>query len=252
MALKSIAVFIDPAPAGQARISYAVRMASRYGAHLIGIFMVPFVSGGSHSVAESFVEGRQAVQQIIAAYQAREAAVIDDAKRDFSAYCTREDISFEFRFLHQGDFHDGVALNCMHTDLVIVGSPRSPGLPNDWSAESLLLATGVPFLLLPEFSDRLHCRACRCRLEREPPGAARGSGRASASHQRAVRHHPRGRPPKESPLRRGAWLGHGPVSSSSRSQGERRAGAVAGRAGCQDHPGLCGTPRCRSRCCRCL
>jgi nucleotide-binding universal stress UspA family protein len=150
MAFKSIAVFIDPAPAGQAGISYAVRMASRYGAHLIGILMVPLVSGGSNSVAESFVEGRQAVKQIVAAYQAREAAVIDDAKRDFSAYCTREDISFEFRFLHQGDFHDGVALNCMHTDLVIVGSPRSPGLPNDWSAESLLLATGVPFLLLPE------------------------------------------------------------------------------------------------------
>jgi nucleotide-binding universal stress UspA family protein len=125
-------------------------MASRYGAHLIGIFMVPFVSGGSHSVAESFVEGRQAVQQIIVAYQVREAAVIDDAKRDFSACCARENVSFEFRFLHQGDFHEGVALNCLHTDLVIVGSPLSPGLPDDWSAESLLLATGVPFLLLPE------------------------------------------------------------------------------------------------------
>jgi nucleotide-binding universal stress UspA family protein len=150
MAFKSIAVFIDPTPAGEARTSYAVRMASRYGAHLIGIFMVPFVSGGSHSVAESFVEGPQAARRIVAAYQAREAAVIDDAKRDFSACCAREDLSFEFRFLHQGDFHDGVALNCMHTDLVIVGSPKSPGLPSDWSAESLLLATGVPFLLLPE------------------------------------------------------------------------------------------------------
>jgi hypothetical protein len=249
MAFKSI---IDPAPAGQARISYAVRMASRYGAHLIGIFMVPFVSGGSHSVAESFVEGRQAVQQIIAAYQAREAAVINDAKRDFSAYCTREDISFEFRFLHQGDFHDGVALNCMHTDLAIVGSPRSAGLPNDWSARIAPSRYWRAISPVAGVSDRFHCRACRCRLEREPRGAARGSGRASASHQRAVRHHPRGRSPKESPLRRGAWLRHGPISSSSRSQGERRAGAVAWRAGCQDHPGVCGTPRCRSHCCRSL
>jgi hypothetical protein len=149
MPFKSIAVFIDPTSAGEARISYAVRMASRYGAHLIGIFLVPFVSVASDSVAQSFVEGQQAIQQVIASYQAREAAVIDDAKRDFSACCTREDVSFEFRFLHQGDFHDGIALNCMHTDLVIVGSPRSPGLPDDWSAESLLLATGVPFLLLP-------------------------------------------------------------------------------------------------------
>ncbi len=33
---------------------------------------------------------------------------------------------------------------------MIVGGPRPGGLPSDWSAEALLLATGVPFLLLPE------------------------------------------------------------------------------------------------------
>jgi hypothetical protein len=71
MAFKSIAVFIDPTSAGEVRIS---RMASRYGAHLIGIFLVPFVSVAGDTVAQSFVEGQQAIQQVIAAYQAREAA----------------------------------------------------------------------------------------------------------------------------------------------------------------------------------
>jgi nucleotide-binding universal stress UspA family protein len=148
MPFKSIAVFVDPTPAGEARTSYAARIACAHGAHLVGIFVVPSIYGGSP--AESFVQGRQAVRQVIAGHQAKEAAAIDAAKRSFSAGCAREDVSFEFRFLHQGDFHDGAALNSLHADLVIVGGPRPGGLPSDWSAEALLLATGVPFLLLPE------------------------------------------------------------------------------------------------------
>jgi nucleotide-binding universal stress UspA family protein len=148
MPFKSIAVFVDSTPAGEARTSYAARMAAHYGAHLIGIFVVPSISGGSP--AECFVQGRQAVRQVIAGHQAKEAAAIDAMKRSFSAACTREDVGFEFRFLNQGDFHDGAALNSLHTDLVIVGGARPGGLPSDWSAEALVLATGVPFLLLPE------------------------------------------------------------------------------------------------------
>lgn len=148
MPFKSIAVFVDPTPDGEARTTYAARIACRHGAHLIGIFVVPSIYGGS--AAESFVQGRTAVREVIASHQLREAAAIDAAKRSFSLVCTREDIGFEFRFLHQGDFSDNVALNSLHTDLVIVGGGRTGGLPSDWSAEALLLATGVPFLLLPE------------------------------------------------------------------------------------------------------
>jgi len=148
MPYKSIAVFVDPSPAGEARASYAVGMASHHGAHLIGIFTVPSICGGS--AAESFVRGQQAVRLVIASHQSSEAAAIDAANRSFSACCARENISFEFRHLRQGDDRDSPALNSLHTDLVIVGGPRSGGLPSDWSAEALLLATGVPFLLLPE------------------------------------------------------------------------------------------------------
>ena len=148
MPFKSIAVFVDPSPAGEARTSYAVRMAFRHGAHLIGIFAVPSIWDGSP--ADSFVRGQQAVRLVIASHQSSEAAAMDAANRSFSAGCAREDISFEFRFLRQGDVNDSVTLNSLHTDLVIVGGPRPGGLPSDWSAEALLLATGVPFLLLPE------------------------------------------------------------------------------------------------------
>ena len=148
MAFKSIAVFVDPSPAGEARTSYAVRMACRHGAHLIGIFAVPSIWGDSP--AESFVRGQQAVRQVIAGHRSSEAAATDAAQRNFSAGCGREDISFEFRHFRQDEVNDSAALNSLHADLVIVGGPRAGGLPGDWSAEALLLATGVPFLLLPE------------------------------------------------------------------------------------------------------
>jgi nucleotide-binding universal stress UspA family protein len=148
MPFKSIAVFVEPTPAGEARTSYAVRMALRHGAHLIGIFAVPSIS--SNSSAESFVRGQRAVRQVIANHRAIHAAAIDDARRSFSAGCAREGISFEFRFLPKGAMDDSARLNSLHADLVIVGGPRAGGLPRDWSAEQLLLATGVPFLILPE------------------------------------------------------------------------------------------------------
>ncbi len=129
-------------------MSYAVRMAARHAAHLIGIFVVPSIWGDSPS--ESFVRGPQAVRQVIASHQSSEAVSIEAAKRSFSAICAREAISFEFRHFRQDDVNDSAALNSLHTDLVIVGGVRGGGLPTNWSAEALLLATGVPFLLLPE------------------------------------------------------------------------------------------------------
>jgi len=148
MSFKSIAVFVDPSPAGEARTAYAGRMAFRHGAHLIGIFAVPSIS--CSSPAESFVRGHEAVRQVIADHRAIETAAIDAANRSFSAGCAREGVHFEFRFFRQDAIDDSAKLNSLHTDLVIVGGLRAGGLPRDLSAEELLLATGVPFLLLPE------------------------------------------------------------------------------------------------------
>ena len=119
MSFKSIAVFVDPSPAGEVRTSYAARMASRHGAHLIGVFAVPSISYSSP--AESFVRGHQAVQQVIASHRSIETVAIDAAKRSFLAGCAREGIHFEFRFFHQGAVDDSAKLNSLHADLVIVG-----------------------------------------------------------------------------------------------------------------------------------
>jgi nucleotide-binding universal stress UspA family protein len=148
MPLKTIAVFIDPSAVGEARTEYAVKLAFRHRAHLIGIFLVPLGWDGSPS--ESFVRGQAAIRQLIEHHAASESAATNAASRSFSTVSTREDISFEFRFFRHGDANEAAALNALHSDLVIVGGPGSDGLPRDRSAEALLLATGVPFLILPE------------------------------------------------------------------------------------------------------
>jgi nucleotide-binding universal stress UspA family protein len=146
--LRTIAVFFDPSPAGEARADYAVKLAFRHRAHLVGIFVAPFGWDGNPS--ESFVRGQAAVRDLIERHTASELAATKAASQSFATVSTREDISCEFRCIRSGEANEGAALNALHSDLVIVGSPRSGGLPQEWSAESLLLATGVPVLLLPE------------------------------------------------------------------------------------------------------
>ncbi|MCA1454015.1 universal stress protein [Bradyrhizobium sp. BRP22] len=148
MPLRTIAVFFDPSPAGEARADYAVKLAFRHRAHLVGIFVVPFGWDGNPS--ESFVRGQAAVRELIQRHAASELAATKAASQSFAAVSSREDISYEFRFLRSGEANDESMLNALHSDLVIVGSPRSGGLPQERSAESLLLAAGVPILLLPD------------------------------------------------------------------------------------------------------
>ena len=148
MPLKTLAVFVDPSAVGDARVTYAVKLALRHGSHLVGIFVVPM--GWDGNASEAFVRGKDAIRQLIEHHATSEAATTGAASRSFSAASTREDISSEFRFLRHGEANEGAVLNALHSDLVIVGGSQLDGLPRDWSAETLLLATGVPVLRLPE------------------------------------------------------------------------------------------------------
>jgi nucleotide-binding universal stress UspA family protein len=149
MPFKSIAVFIGTSPSAEARVSFAARLACRHGAHLIGLYAVPSLMSGS--AAESFVLGHTAVHEVITQHRAREDEAIRLAKQSLSTICGRQGTSSEFRPLVQAEFGDELVLNSLHADLIVAGSGSgNGGLPNGWSAETLLLATGVPCILLPE------------------------------------------------------------------------------------------------------
>lgn len=148
MLLKSVAVFVDQSAASATRARYAVKLALRHGAHLIGIFVAP--PGWDGRPADSYVRGTQAIQGLIERYKATERAASQAASQEFEAATRREDVSFEFRVLLAGDAGEQAKLSSLHVDLAVVGHSRPSGLPEGWTAESLLLATGVPFLIVPD------------------------------------------------------------------------------------------------------
>lgn len=148
MPLKNIVVFVDPSRAGAARARYAVKLAHRHGAHLIGIFIAP--TGWHIDPAESYVRGHDAIRRLIERHREEEVAASETAGQTFRLATEREGISFEFRIIRESDAAEHTQLHSLHADLVIVGHPWPGGLPSDWSAETLLLETGVPALVLPD------------------------------------------------------------------------------------------------------
>ncbi|HEY9214403.1 MAG TPA: universal stress protein [Ancylobacter sp.] len=148
MSLKSIAVFVDSSAAGVSRATYAVRLALQHGAHLIGLFAAP--SDWQGNPAESYVRGHDAIHALIERHKEEERQAAAAAGSAFHNATGRNDISFEFRILPADETGEQALLHSLHTDLAIIGRPAPGGLPRNWSAEKLLLATGVPFLIVPD------------------------------------------------------------------------------------------------------
>ncbi len=146
MGLKNIVVFVEPSNAGATRARYAVELARRHGAHLIGIFVA---SSDGPIPANAYVRGRDAMRRLIELHDANAIETTNVASRNFNTATKSADITYEFRIIREIE-SDDTKLHCLHADLVIVGHPRPGGLPLNSSAEGLLLATGIPFLIVPD------------------------------------------------------------------------------------------------------
>lgn len=147
MALKSLAVFVEPSDAGESRVRYAVKLAMQHGAHLIGVFIVPRTWENERA---DYIRGASAIREMVERHNAAERAALLAVGQKFEALAGRDSYSFEFRVIGDGDTGELARLNCLHTDLVIVGHPSPGGLPRQWSPEQMLIATGVPMIILPQ------------------------------------------------------------------------------------------------------
>ncbi|WP_244519934.1 MULTISPECIES: universal stress protein [unclassified Ensifer] len=148
MSLKTILVFVDFSPSGEARTRYAVNLCLRHGAHLIGVYVAP--AGWRGDRAGCYVRGQDAIRQLINQHKAEEAIASEAALECFKAVTRREDINFDFRIIRESDANEHAKLHSLHADLIIVGFPGPGGLPGNWSPEDMLLATGVPLLIVPD------------------------------------------------------------------------------------------------------
>lgn len=145
---KNISVFLDDTPQGGKVGDYAALLAHRFGAHLIGIHSIVGTPG--EYAADSFALGKKAIDSIIARRRAVEEELALAVGRRFAVLSGKHDISTEFRVIWSGRADEEALLNSLHCDLVILGHPKPHGLPDSWTAERLLIASGVPIIIIPD------------------------------------------------------------------------------------------------------
>lgn len=147
---KDVLVIVDDSKTCAPRLDVAVHLASRFGAHLTGLFVKesPHVPGWAQS--EGYAYLRPPSDYMEMQRQAwREAALA--AQRLFHARADVAGITTEWRE-REGDVAEIASLHSRYTDLVIVGQ-MEPALPAGHPAralpERLLMAVGRPILLVP-------------------------------------------------------------------------------------------------------
>ncbi|MET0710650.1 MAG: universal stress protein [Tardiphaga sp.] len=148
MAIKSLIVFVDASPVGDARTRYAVRLAAEHDAHLIGVFIAP--TGWKRNPADGFVTGAVAVREMVERHSLFEREAAAAAIEHFETLAGRERVRCEFRSIETSNADELVRLHSLHSDLVVVGYPSPGGLPAQGTPAAMLLATGVPFLIVPD------------------------------------------------------------------------------------------------------
>jgi nucleotide-binding universal stress UspA family protein len=147
---RTIAVFLDASPSGAKRAAHAVALAQRWGAHLIGVHVV--FAGVTPHPSMCYVRGGSAIRQVIVdecdLEAVAEAASVLLGGR-FRALCAGASVAGEFRAIRRGRTEEEAVLDSLQSDLVVVGHPEPHGLPDDMSPERMLLASGVPLLIVP-------------------------------------------------------------------------------------------------------
>ena len=147
---KTIAVFLDASPSGARRAAQAAAFAQRWGAHLVGIYVVFKGVTSHHSMA--YARSEKAIAGVIA-HERRIEDACECATAEMGEYfrtlCAELNVSGEFRAIHRGKTAEAAIINSLHSDLLVIGHPEPSGLPDDMSAERILLASGVPLLIVP-------------------------------------------------------------------------------------------------------
>lgn len=145
MSLKTIVVFVDPSSAGRTRACYAVKMAVRHGAYLIGVFVAPpFIRNPN----QSYVLGDEAMKEFIRNRLAEETRETDRVRSDLETATTSENVGFEFRVMHQDNGLGEARPHPVYADLAIIGLQPPTEAPGP--VGRLLIETGTPLLLLPQ------------------------------------------------------------------------------------------------------
>lgn len=142
---KDIAVFLDATEQGQQVGLRAAALAQRQKSHLVGVYGA---LGKRFRPDETYARGAAAADVMERHRNADEDLALK-AARAFADLSGQFEITSEFRVVWHDASDEDAALRSLHCDLIVAGHPRPHDLPERWTAERLLLASGAPVLMIP-------------------------------------------------------------------------------------------------------
>lgn len=146
-AWRDIAVFLDASPEGDNIGRQAAALARVHKAHLVAVYGV--AQDANQHRQDDFVRGSQAIRDVIARRRRQDEHKALAAGRRVAELSREYGIGSEFRVVWRDTADDNATLRTLHCDLIIAAHPKLHDLPKGWSAERLLLASGIPVLLVP-------------------------------------------------------------------------------------------------------
>jgi nucleotide-binding universal stress UspA family protein len=152
MAMKDIAVFVDPTPDGDDWLRFAASIARTHKARLTGVCVV-----GHSRPFPSYVRGHYAIQALISNWFVSEQRCAVQKRKRFTNVVEQYKIQTNFRVVcSDTDTNRRIVLNSFLADMVVIGQKAPHGLPDGWRPEHLLSACGVPLLVVPTgWQDRM-------------------------------------------------------------------------------------------------
>jgi nucleotide-binding universal stress UspA family protein len=147
---KTITVFLDASPSGKRRVAQSAAFAQRWGAHLVGVYVVH--NGVASHPSMAYARSEKAIAGVLAHERRLDEAcecTTAEIGEHFQTLCDGLKVSSEFRPIPRGKTAETAIINSLHSDLLVIGHPAPSGLPDDVSAVKIMLASGVPLLIVP-------------------------------------------------------------------------------------------------------
>ncbi|PMS17210.1 universal stress protein UspA [Trinickia dabaoshanensis] len=143
MSYKTLLVHVDDSARSEARTAFACDLALKYGAHLIGLYVV------CQEVLRPLVTGQESLD--LGANEARHAQRMNDAQARFTAQAQRAGCPFEWR-APSGPSVETAVLHARHADLLVFGQED----PEDsathiarYFVEDVIMSAGRPAIVMP-------------------------------------------------------------------------------------------------------
>jgi nucleotide-binding universal stress UspA family protein len=152
MALKDILVHLDATPRSETRLAVAARLATRNGAHLVGLHVIDIPSVSYfYGAAMPFVPANP--EDLVERMRAQATAAAAPVEASFQNCLRRNGLQGEWRLV-EGDPAASVALHARYADLTVVGQPNA-NQPQDSDAITVttVMTSGRPVLAIPFAGD---------------------------------------------------------------------------------------------------